>query len=392
MRISSTALAWCGTTRTRSYTSRVAKAIQAISRFGAISCAVLAANLCYADTTTELLADQITQAATADKIGFSNGSTVLAPIPFRNELVGAGLALGAGYLLKTDAQSDTSIIGAGALRSENGSTAAAVAANFAFAQNTWKLNMTAGQADMFYDLYIGNLKFPVQQEGVLFKAQALHQFWPQIHAGAQLRYLDTTLSYARAGAGKPALPLIRAELVSIAALLQWDSRDDTFSARSGHYLDVEAMYGDVINTARDDYAKVTARYSAYRPVGDRHSLAFHVAGCSATSSTPFFDKCSLGGTDGFRGFNPTRFLNSRLLSFQGEYRHSFSNRISGVAFAGVGYSGPTFDLLDNAGANTAAGFGVRYQLSKDFKAMFSVDVARNDAGDDTLYVYVGQRF
>ncbi|WP_270729943.1 BamA/TamA family outer membrane protein [Shimia sp. Alg240-R146] len=344
-----------------------------------------------ADTGTEVLTNQISK-ANADDIGFSNGSVVVAPIPFRNELVGAGLALGLGYLLKTDEASDTSMIGVGALRSENGSEAFAATASFAFHENTWKLNLTAGQADMFYDLYIGNLKFPVNQDGTLINAELLHQAWQDTHIGGRLRYLDTNLAYDTSSPGLPALPLVNAELVSLSALLQWDTRDDTFSARSGHYLDVEVMHGELLNQSNSGYQKLTTRFNAYRALGPKNSVALRATACMASSSAPFFDKCSLGGTDGFRGYNPTRFLNSRLLSFQGELRHNFTDRLSGVAFAGIGFSGPSFDRLDNGGGQIAGGLGGRFQLSKKFKAMFSVDVARNEVGENTLYVYVGQRF
>ncbi|KPA22330.1 Surface antigen [Shimia sp. SK013] len=358
---------------------------------GALIAALLSPALGLADTGTEVLTDQISK-ANAEDTGFKNGSVVVAPIPFRNELVGAGLALGLGYLLKTDEDSDTSMIGIGALRSENGSEAVAATASFAFLENTWKLNLTAGQADMFYDLYIGNLKFPVNQDGTLVNAELLHQAWQNTHVGGRLRYLDTTLAYNTALPALPVLPLVTAELVSLSALLRWDTRNDTFSATSGHYLDVEAMHGELLNQNNHNYQKLTARFTTYRAFSPRNSVALRATACMASSSAPFFDKCSLGGTDSFRGYNPTRFLNSRLLSFQGEFRHNFTDRLSGVAFAGIGFSGPSFERLDNGGGQIAGGLGGRYQLSKKFKAMFSVDVARNEAGENTLYVYVGQRF
>ncbi|TCL09674.1 surface antigen-like protein [Shimia isoporae] len=372
--------------------SRRLTKLRRLSQAGAILASTFLSVPAIADTGAEVLTEQIDQLANKENVGLRSGSVVVAPIPFRNELVGAGLALGFGYLLKTDQSSDTSIIGVGTLRSENGSTATALSANFAFNENKWKLSLTAGEADMFYDLYIGSLRFPVRQDGIVLNTQGLRAVDDDTFAGARLRYLDTTLAYVRSNSSAPNLPLITAELVSLSALFQIDTRDDTFSARSGYFLDLDAMYGELLNRSDSHYHKFTARYTGYRPLGDRSSLAFRVTGCVAADKTPFFDKCSIGGTDGFRGFNPTRYLNSRLLSFQAEVRHNFTNRISGVAFAGAGFSGPTFEQLDNAGANVAYGIGARYQISKNFKAMFSVDVARNDAGEDTLYVYVGQRF
>ncbi|MGR3713755.1 MAG: BamA/TamA family outer membrane protein [Shimia sp.] len=346
----------------------------------------------WADTATEALTDHIEVATSGNTFGLSAGSLVVAPVPFRNELVGAGLALGAGYLFKTDELSDTSIIGIGALRTENGSDAKALTASFAFQANTWQTSFFAGEADMYYDLYLGNVSFPVRQTGELYKAKVLYGIAPKVHVGADLRYLDTTLSFARYNPTALTLPLATAELASITAIAKWDTRDDSFSARSGHLLEIEGMFADALNRDNADYRKLVARYTHHRPIGTEHSIAMRFTACTVTDRSPFFDKCSLGGTDNFRGFNPTRFLNSNLLSFQAEYRHQLTSRVSGVGFLGGGLSGPTFERLDNAGIHVAGGFGVRYQLSKDFKAKFSIDVAKNDRGDELLYVYVGQRF
>ncbi|WP_298855722.1 hypothetical protein [uncultured Ruegeria sp.] len=112
----------------------------------------------------------------------------------------------------------------------------------------------------------------------------------------------------------------------------------------------------------------------------------------ASDDTPFFDQCSLGATDAFRGFPVTQFLNLRSVSLQVEYRHRLTNRFGAVAFAGAGLTGDSFSNLSTGGTHSAAGLGARYRVSKKFPVDLSVDWARNNDSEDQLYIYVGQRF
>ncbi len=325
-------------------------------------------------------------------LGFGNGSVVVAPVPFKNVLIGAGLVLGGGYLFNIDEGSDTSIIGLGAMKSDNGTNAYGLGGKFVWDQNRWQLSASLGQAEGFYDLYVAGIPVPVRQTGDIVNVSVLRGVTPEILFGASMRYLDTTLGYDGPGSGLPTLPEGQLEVGTFSLLAKWDTRDDDFSARSGHLLDGALTYGQILNSNSRDYSKAVLTYNHYLPLGDRNSLAARFAGCASSDDTPFFDQCSLGGTDGLRGFSPTEFLNDALLSAQAEYRHQISNRFSGVAFAGLGNTGSSFGNLRDTDMRYAGGLGVRFQLSKKFKAVFSVDVSYNDRKEDLLYIYVGQRF
>ncbi len=332
------------------------------------------------------------EARTDEPLGFTHGSFVVAPIPFKNVLIGAGLALGGGYLFKMDENSDTSILGLGAMRSENGSTAVGLGGNFAFHDNRWQVGASLGQAEAYYDLYISSLPVPVRQTGDLFNTTLLYGVTPEILLGGGFRYMDTTLSYDGTGSGLPPLPESTLELARFSLLGKWDTRDNSFSARTGHLLSGELSFGNVLNVDNRTYQKATLTYAGYHPLGDRHSLAYQIATCGASDQTPFFENCSLGGTDGFRGFSPTEYLDSAMASAQAEYRHQLSHRFGAVLFAGAGATGSSFSTLDDGGLRYAGGLGLRFQLSKKFKAVFSVDASINDRKEDLLYIYVGQRF
>ncbi|WP_170464933.1 hypothetical protein [Ruegeria arenilitoris] len=93
-----------------------------------------------------------------------------------------------------------------------------------------------------------------------------------------------------------------------------------------------------------------------------------------------------------RGFPVTQFLDLRSASLQVEYRRQIWRRFGAAVFAGVGQTGDSFSNLSSGGTHSAYGVGGRYRVSKKFPIDFSVDWARNNKGDDQLYIYVGQRF
>lgn len=361
---------------------------------GAALLALLALTTAQADPLSkDMLNESLDDAREQETpLGFGNGSVVVAPVPFKNVLIGAGIVLGGGYLFTIDEGSDTSILGLGVMRSENGTNAYGLGGKFVWDENRWQVSASLGQAEGFYDLYIGGLPIPVRQTGDVANLSVLRGVTSELLFGASMRHLDTTLGYDSSGTGLPPLPEGRLEVGTFSLLAKWDTRDDDFSARNGHLLDGALTYGSVLNSSGRDYKKLVLTYNHYLPLGDRNSIATRFAGCTASKDTPFFDQCSLGGTDGFRGFSPTEFLDDALLSAQAEYRHQFSNRFSGVAFAGFGNTGSDFASISDTDVRYAGGLGVRFQLSKKFKAVFSVDMSYNDRKEDLLYIYVGQRF
>ncbi len=341
----------------------------------------------------DLIDESLEDARSQDTpLGFKNGSVVVAPVPFKNVLIGAGLVLGGGYLFNIDEGSDTSILGLGAMKSSNGTNAYGLGGKFVWDHNRWQVSASLGQAEGFYDLYIGGLPIPVRQTGDIANFSVLRGVTSELLFGASMRYLDTTLGYNTSGTNLPPLPEGQLEVGTFSLLAKWDTRDDDFSARNGHLLDGALTYGQVLNSGGRDYEKFVLTYNHYLPIGDRNSIATRFASCATSKDTPFFDQCSLGGTDGFRGFSPTEFLNDALLSAQAEYRHQFSDRFSGVAFAGFGNTGSDFASISDTDVRYAGGLGMRFQLSKEFKAVFSVDMSYNDRKEDLLYIYVGQRF
>lgn len=347
-----------------------------------------------AQSAMDTASSTVTDSVSDEDYGFRAGSFVVAPIPFKNPTLGAGLALGAGYLFQMDERSDTSVFGLGAMRSNNGSFAYGASANIAWNNNKWILGATFGEADLNYNLYVAGIPVPINQTGVLFKGSLLYGLTPELAAGGKIRYLDTTVSVNGPGGLPPVVGLdSSAEVVALSFVTKWDTRDSSLYPLQGHLMNFEAMVGNTLSSIFErTYSKAFVNFGLYRSLTESTVLASQLSTCSASSDTPFFDKCSLGGTDSFRGFSATQFLDLNSLSVQVELRQTLSKRFRAIVFAGAGMTGSDYSTLDAGGIHAAGGVGVRFKLSQKFDADLSFDASYNDQGDDLYYIYVGQRF
>jgi hypothetical protein len=328
----------------------------------------------------------------AATIGFSNGSFVAAPIPFRNPTIGTGLALGGGYLFKDEARSATSFLGLGGFKTDNGSYGYGLAGNVVLGANRWKLSGFVGAVDLTYDLYTAFGIRGIDQTGSLAQMEIAYGVTPDLSFGVIGRYLDTTVDADGTLPADLLEDLGDATVGTIGLVGDLDTRDDTIYPTTGSQTKL-TLYGNTFDGVRArDYQKGVFLYDIYRPLGQKAVIAAQGALCGATDETPFFDLCSLGGTDAMRGFPVTEYLDNRLASVQVEYRRVFTGRLGGVVFAGAGSVGAETADLSLADAHGAAGVGARIRLSKKFPVDFSVDVSWNNQDDRLLYIYVGQRF
>jgi Omp85 superfamily domain len=330
-----------------------------------------------------------------DEYGFRNGSVVVAPIPFANPTIGNGLALGAGYLFQADPGSKPSNIGIGGFRSDNGSAGYGVSISLALNDNKWLIKALLASADVKYDLYTPLVTLPIRQDGILGRFSLSYGVTPELSFGGTLRYLDTSIGLEIPGfppIPPEYLPDLGLELLNIGFITEWDRRDDALYPTSGTNLKLQAIRGMALSGLSLNYEKAFVTLDLYKKLGNSGVLATRFTTCAASTDTPFFDKCSLGGTDSFRGFSSTQFLDLRMASAQVEYRQQLSKRLGGVVFAGIGKVGPNYRNFAIGAVQSAGGVGVRYRVSKKFPLDFSVDASRNSLNENQLYIYVGQRF
>lgn len=374
---------------------RTARPMRSIPAWGLCLCVMMGppTEVIAAESNLDHKMSPLTDASSNPNFGLRSGSLIVAPVPFSDPMIGNGLALGAGYFFKIDEGSDPSMLGVGYLRSDNGSEGYGLTFNLAFMDNRWSLGATYIGADIDYDLITSFGDVPINQTGELFKVKLMYGVTPDFHLGVSARYLESTI-----GSSDPNFPNLPSSIqlpngfsaTGIGLLADYSTVDDKIYPTSGFSLALSSTYNEPSGKFGEDYIKSILTYDTYFATSDTGVIAMRIVGCSAPGRVPFYDLCSLGGTDAFRGYNITQFLDNALLSTQVEYRKRLGNRIGIVAFGGVGAVGGAFDDLDDAGS--AVGLGLRYRVSRTFPVDFAVDGSVSDEGDSLLYISVGQRF
>ena len=353
----------------------------------------LSAVPCMAQSSlTEETLEAIPTAEVPD-LGFRNGSFLAVPIPFSNPTIGSGVAGGAAWLYTTDPESNTSSIGFGGFRTDNGSEGFAFGADLNLNANRYKLSVLAGSLDLKYDFTAGGLDLPLEQSGDLYKIDLSYGLTKEFSIGFGLQYAKTAISTNFGGVLPPEVSTaLNLDVFKYGLIAEWDRRDSDLYPTTGSLVTLDAFRGEVTGGRGQDYAKAVLQGSYFQPgLGPGSVLAVSGTLCRTSEKAPFFDACSIGLTDGLRGFSVTEYLGSSLVSAQAEYRGRIGNSRWGyVAFGGAGRVNEIVSSL--SGTHAAAGVGIRYRLSKSLPVDFSFDATTNNDGEQLYYVFVGQSF
>lgn len=352
----------------------------------------------FADSITSQAEEGLDRAEALDAVsetpfGFRAGSFVVAPIPLRNPMFGTGLILGGGYLFQDDEKSNTSFLGLAGLKTSNGTNGYGAGGRLSFNSNRWNTTFFLGEIDAFYDTYPAGFAVPINQQGKLILASGSYGFTENISAGLEISRLDTQITLDGTGGLPPSLvPDADLNLMRVNLIFAIDRRDDSLYPTQGSNLGVSIGQGQTLDGPWRDYEKTVVTYDHFISGIGPGVIATRLAVCGTSDDTPFFEKCSIGGTDMFRGYNAFETLGDRLLSAQVEYRGQLGGRFGYSVFGGVGNTADSFSELGDTQIRYAAGFGGRFRLSKKFPMDLALDLVRNRSGENYTYIYVGQRF
>lgn len=329
----------------------------------------------------------------AMRFGFANGSFIVAPVPFKSPLIGTGLAAGGGYVFRSDEESNSSHIALAGFKTDNGSLGYGISTSLALSSNRWQARLFIGRAELNYDLYTQIGTLPIRQSGDIATLELRYGFSPEISLGITSRYLNSTITPDLGGLlPRGWQPDARLKLGTLGLVAEWDTRNDPDYPTDGIRITANGAGSTSLDGPDRTYSKVYVNADTFLPLWRDAVLAGRASLCASSDQAPFFDSCSLGLNDKFRGFPSTQYIGDRAASAQVELRQRMGGRLGAVLFAGLGGVGPSFGRLDATGHHVAGGIGARYRLSRKFPLDFSVDFSRNNQGDKLLYIYVGQRW
>jgi hypothetical protein len=171
----------------------------------------------------------------------------------------------------------------------------------------------------------------------------------------------------------------------------WDSRDNTFSARSGSFYQLTTLFYRSALGSDYSYNDIQIDTRNFFNTFSDHVLATQGCGEFIDGSVPFQNYAKFGGQSLLRGYFDGRFRDKNAVSFQAEYRIPVWWRFGLVGFAGIAQVADRIKMLAINRFWFAGGIGLRFAWSPDERINLRLDygVGNNSSG---LYITVTEAF
>ncbi len=174
--------------------------------------------------------------------------------------------------------------------------------------------------------------------------------------------------------------------------LAFDSRDNTWSARAGNFLQAATVFYREGLGSDCRFTEYMLDLRHYRDLGGSGSVAFQVMAKVQDGQPPFYVLPRLGGFEGLRGYISSRYPDQARLFGRAEWRsREFWKGLGGAVFAGYGDVAPAFDKLTTSAHLYTYGLGLRYTLNRQQQVKIRVDMGFGN-GDSGFYFSLGEAF
>ena len=335
-----------------------------------------------------------------------HGEFVFAPIPMHSPAIGAGLALGLGYIFKLnkdDKDSPPSAIGVGTLFTSNSTRGGAVGAKLYLKRDLYRVTLGGGRARVNYDFFgsgiiAGNAGrfIPLTSRGTALFGEMLRRVKGKLYVGGRVQYRKLSVAIRPQDGDSEGRPVIDnleldARTVALGLKTTRDTRNDTFYPTKGSLFDFTSDFFDQAWGSRFEYQVYKADFNRYHTLTPRHVLAYRAMGCAANGRVPFYDLCLYGAMNDLRGYTAGRYQDRRMFATQAEYRVELPKRFGLVAFGGFGGVARHLNEFRLDQLLPAAGAGARFRLTKESHVNFRVDLAVGRTGH-TVTIGVGEAF
>jgi hypothetical protein len=328
------------------------------------------------------------------------GNWVVAPIPFRNELLGAGLVLGAGYLYgasESETNARHSVAAAAGMYAEGGSWTALAAHRGYWSGQRHRTTVALATGELLYDIELevadGEREFGLQQEFTGITLEAARKVGDSGWLGLGYRGGETRVDVPRFADELPQeiAPGATIELSNVLLTGELDTRDSDLYPRSGRHAQAEALIARHEFGSDYDYVSVELEWNAYRPIAAGHVLAWRIAGKLVDGDPPFFAMSWFGAGVDLRGYTPGRYIGESMIAAQAEWRWQATSRWGFAAFGGAGKVSGALGDIDTDPWLPAGGVGVRFRLARSLPLNMRADFAWG-RDDSTFSLSIGEAF
>lgn len=326
------------------------------------------------------------------------GNWVIAPLPFRNELLGAGLVVGAGYLYGApgkDRGARHSVAATAGMYAEGGSWTALAAHRGYWSEQRYRTTAVAATGELLYDIELQreaiNRTIGLKQQFSGVSLQAAAKIGKSFWLGVGYRGGNTDVSIQEDARPEQLPPRAGIDISDVLLDGEFDTRDSDLYPSSGRYAQAEALIAREELGSDHNYVSLEVEWNAYRSIHARHVLAWRIAGKFVDGDAPFFAMSWFGAGVDLRGYTPGRYIGESMIAAQAEWRWQATPRWGFTAFGGAGKVSGALGDIDTDSWLPAGGVGVRFKLTKALPLNLRADFAWGRE-DSTFSLAVGEAF
>lgn len=325
------------------------------------------------------------------------------PVPFIITEPAVGYGGGAALLFfhphkkKYDVKVPPNITGVAGLGTENGTWAAGVFHFHVFGPDKVR-SITALGKPVVHIKYYGNNNEYLDKNPVQLKIDAWAAIQRvQVRIGTSNLFvggsyvLFTTENSIDTLPDKPIINKVikrlggRSTLSQIQPLINWDSRNNIFTATKGVNTGLQVNYNATWLGADENYYELNPYFIGYKPISKRvfsgwKFNANFIMGDAPPYALPFVD---------MRGVPAMRYQSDNTMQVETEWRFNVYKRWSLDGFGGTGKAFTSFDAFGQATWVYAYGVGFRYLLAKTFGMYAGVDFAWSNNNEFAFYFIFG---
>ncbi|MFA6957255.1 MAG: BamA/TamA family outer membrane protein [Thermoanaerobaculia bacterium] len=324
----------------------------------------------------------------------------LAPIPMANATLGAGLALGAGYFFKPDADDEVSppsLIGAGAFYFDSESSGVGVGTMLNLREDRIRVVGAALKATLRYGLFAGDKEdahgVPIRQtvDGLLLSG--LYRVHGDLFLGGRVYYSNVVTDLDSGEAEDVGIDPeeLDSSIGAFGAIASYDNRDSQFFPLHGTKSELRADMNSSAMGSDFSYKRYELDTRWYHAVRERDVFAWQAYGCATAGKTPFYAQCQYGAGGTPRGYSVGRHFDETMLVAQAEYRWVVRPRWIVAAFGSIGGVAPQLGEIRGDALLAAGGGGIRWVVAPKNKLSLRVDYAVGE-DDSGVYIAVGEAF
>jgi hypothetical protein len=263
-----------------------------------------------------------------------------------------------------------------------------------YKQDSIRYEGIVGYADVFLDFY-GSIENP-NDDGFSFNSEALilnqlvafrlgQSNW---FAGGAYRIISTDSRFESQG-GDPGIDpdTLNSNNAAIAAVIRYDSLDNTYSPRSGIVSDLQVARFDEAVGGDFNYDQTTWLNQAHFSLGEQWLLGVRLDADMASGDAPFYAVPYIE----LKGIPALRYQGKKVMTTEARLNWEFHPRWQAAVFVGAGRAAEHVDDLGDAPSRVSQGVGFRYMGVKELGLNMGLDFAKGPE-DNVVYISFGTRW